>query len=162
MTERGEAAAGRNDHRFHGGARIGLGFAVRMDKPAAFIGREALVAARGRPLRRRLLAFALEDAEPLLYRDEPIWRDGALVGRITSGAYGHTVGRAVGLGYVTHADGVDGAFVGSGRWEIEIACDRVTRACGIRTSSPSTAPSRATARSESGWSSSTAAPCIRS
>ena len=42
--------------------------------------------------------FVLDDPEPLLYHDEPIWRDGALVGRITSGAYGHTLGRAVGLG----------------------------------------------------------------
>ena len=37
---------------------------------------------------------------PLLYHDEPIWRDGKRVGRITSGMYGHTLGGAVGLGYV--------------------------------------------------------------
>ena len=102
----------------------GLGFAVRLDKPAPFLGREALLAQRGKPLRRRLAIFTLLDAEPLLYHDEPIWRDGALVGRITSGAYGHTIGRAIGLGYVEHADGVTDAFVETGRWEIEIACDR--------------------------------------
>ena len=62
--------------------------------------------------------------EPLLYHDEPVWRDGELVGRITSGAYGHTVGRAVGLGYVAQPDGVSDAFVESGRWEVEIACER--------------------------------------
>jgi glycine cleavage system aminomethyltransferase T/glycine/D-amino acid oxidase-like deaminating enzyme len=101
----------------------GLGFAVRLDKPA-FIGREALLARRDEPLRRRLVVFTLEDAEPLLYHDEPIWRDGALVGRITSGAYGHTIGRAIGLGYVEHADGVTDAWIESGRWELEIACER--------------------------------------
>ena len=69
--------------------------------------------------------FVLDDPEPLLYHDEPIWRDGALVGRITSGSYGHTIGRAIGLGYVEHADGVTDAFIASGRWELEIANERV-------------------------------------
>ena len=101
----------------------GLGFAVRWEKPD-FIGREALVAQRGRPLTKRLVVFALDDPEPLLYHDEPIWRDGVLVGRISSGSYGHTLGRAIGLGYVEHAGGVTDAFVASGRWEIEIACDK--------------------------------------
>ncbi len=68
--------------------------------------------------------FTLDDPEPLLLGDEPIWRDGALVGRITSGAYGHTLGRSVGMGYVAHPDGVDAAFVRAGRWELEIATDR--------------------------------------
>jgi len=103
----------------------GLGFAVRLDKKMPFLGRDALLAQRDTTLRRRLVVFALDDPEPLLYHDEPIWRDGALVGRITSGAYGHTIGRAIGLGYVTDADGVSEELVATGRWEIEIACDRV-------------------------------------
>ena len=102
----------------------GLGFAVRLDKRAPFTGRDALLAQREKPLTRRLLVFVLDDPEPLLYHDEPIWRDGALVGRIASGAYGHTLGRSVGLGWVAHPEGVTEAFVTSGRWEIEIACDR--------------------------------------
>jgi 4-methylaminobutanoate oxidase (formaldehyde-forming) len=104
--------------------QAGLGFAVRLDKRVSFIGQEALRAQREQPLTRRLVVFTLEDAEPLLYHDEPIWRDGALVGRITSGAYGHTLGRAIGLGYVEHPDGVTDAFVAGGRWELEIACER--------------------------------------
>jgi len=102
----------------------GLGFAVRLDKRAPFTGRDALLAQREKPLTRRLLVFLLDDPEPLLYHDEPIWRDGALVGRIASGAYGHTLGRSVGLGWVVHPDGVTESFVTSGRWEIEIACER--------------------------------------
>jgi 4-methylaminobutanoate oxidase (formaldehyde-forming) len=102
----------------------GLGFAVRLDKRAAFVGRDALLAQREKPPARRLLVFVLDDPEPFLYHDEPIWRDGALVGRIASGAYGHTLGRAVGLGWVGHPDGVTEAYVTSGRWEIEIACER--------------------------------------
>ena len=102
----------------------GLGFAVRFDKRGPFLGRDALLAQREKPLTRRLVVFTLEDPEPLLYHDEPILRDGALVGRITSGAYGHTIGRAIGLGYVEHADGVTDAFVESGDWALEIACER--------------------------------------
>jgi 4-methylaminobutanoate oxidase (formaldehyde-forming) len=102
----------------------GLEFAVRWDKKPAFIGRDALLASRDQPRRRRLVVFTLEDPEPLLYHDEPIWRDGELVGRITSGAYGHTLGRAVGMGYATHPDGVSDACVEGGRWELEIACER--------------------------------------
>jgi 4-methylaminobutanoate oxidase (formaldehyde-forming) len=104
----------------------GLGFAVRLDKPGGFLGRDALLAQHDRPLARRLVVFLLDDPEPLLYHAEPIWRDGVLVGRISSGAYGHTLGRAVGLGWVSHADGVSDRFVASGRWEIEVACERVS------------------------------------
>ena len=102
----------------------GLGFAVAFKKDA-FMGREALLRQRDRGLARRLLMFTLQHPEPLLLGDEPIWRDGVLVGRITSGAYGHTLGRAVGMGYVSHPDGVDPAFVRSARWELEIATERV-------------------------------------
>jgi glycine cleavage system aminomethyltransferase T len=102
----------------------GLAFCVRFDKRVPFLGRDALLAQREEPLRRRLVVFTLEDPEPLLYHDEPIWRDGVLVGRITSGSYGHTLGRAIGLGYVEHADGVTDAFIVGGRWELEIACER--------------------------------------
>jgi glycine cleavage system T protein len=101
----------------------GLGFAVALGKPG-FVGREALLRQREKPLGRRLVMFTLDDPEPLLLGDEPIWRDGVLVGRITSGAYGHTLGRSVGMGYVTHPDGVDAAFLRAGRWELEIALDR--------------------------------------
>jgi 4-methylaminobutanoate oxidase (formaldehyde-forming) len=101
----------------------GLGFAVSFKK-SGFVGRDALLRQRGTPLPRRLVMFTLDDPEPLLLGDEPIYREGALVGRITSGAFGHTLGRSVGMGYVAHADGVDEAFLQAGRWELEIATER--------------------------------------
>jgi 4-methylaminobutanoate oxidase (formaldehyde-forming) len=102
----------------------GLGFAVAFKKDG-FVGRDALLRQRDKPLGRRLLMFTLDEPAPLLLGDEPIYRDGVLVGRITSGAYGHTLGRSVGMGYVTDAGGVDSAFVGAGRWELEIAMERL-------------------------------------
>ena len=48
----------------------------------------------------RLVQFRLRDPEPLLFHNEAIVRDGDIVGTVTSGNYGHTLGGAVGLGYV--------------------------------------------------------------
>lgn len=105
--------------------QAGLGFAVAWDKPGGFIGREALITRRGQRPTRRLAAFVLEDPAALLYHNEPIWRDGFMVGHITSGMFGHTLGRAIGLGYVGHEEGVGADFVNSGRYEIEVACERI-------------------------------------
>ncbi|HJQ57541.1 MAG TPA: FAD-dependent oxidoreductase [Vineibacter sp.] len=102
----------------------GLGFAVAFDKPGGFIGREALLAQRARPLPRRLVSVVLDDPEPLLLHDEPLWRDGVRVGITSSGMFGHTVGRSVGLGYVHNDGGVDARWLAAGRWEVEIACER--------------------------------------
>ena len=110
----------------------GLAFAVAFDKRTAFIGREALLRQRATPPTKRLLVFTLDDPEPLLFGNEPVWRDGALVGRTTSGAYGHTLGRAVGLGYVHHAAGLDEAYVMRGRWELEVAGARIGSTVHLR------------------------------
>jgi 4-methylaminobutanoate oxidase (formaldehyde-forming) len=104
----------------------GLGFAVRFDKAAPFIGREALLAQRGKPLGRRLCSFVLDDAEALPLGDEPVWCDGSIVGSTSSAAYGHTLGRAVAMGYVSRPGGVDAAYLSQARFEIEIAGDRFT------------------------------------
>jgi 4-methylaminobutanoate oxidase (formaldehyde-forming) len=105
----------------------GLGFAVRWNKPEGFIGRDALLAQREHGLPQRLAQFALHDRDRLLYHNEPIWRDDVLVGRITSGMYGHTLDASLGMGYVGDADGgvVDRDYVLSGRYEIEVAGERV-------------------------------------
>jgi len=103
----------------------GLGFAVGWKKPD-FVGRDALLRQQEKGLTRRLVTFALDDPRRMLYHNEPIWRDGRLVGRITSGMYGHTIGAAIGLGYVADEGRVvPDSYVTSGRFEIEIAGDRV-------------------------------------
>ncbi|MGR3802140.1 GcvT family protein [Marinibacterium profundimaris] len=101
----------------------GLGFAVKTAKPD-FIGRDAVLRKRDEGLNRRLLQFRLTDPEPLLYHNEPILRDGEIVGHLTSGAYGHTLGGAVGLGYVPCQDEDAAALLASG-YEIDVAGSRV-------------------------------------
>ena len=104
----------------------GLGFAVAFDKPGGFIGREALLRQRegGIPL-RRLVQFKLEDDNKLLYHEEPIYRDGELIGSITSGMYGHRLEASLGMGYLREERGVTKDFVEAGAYEIEIAWERV-------------------------------------
>ncbi len=111
----------------------GLGFAVDYDKAGGFIGREALLRHKETGvLTRRLVQFLLEDPEPLLYGGEPIHRDGKLVGHLTSGGYGHTLGGAVGLGYVENEQGVTADFIRSGRYEIEVAGVRYPARASLR------------------------------
>jgi 4-methylaminobutanoate oxidase (formaldehyde-forming) len=111
----------------------GLGFSVAFDKSGGFIGREALLRQKGAGVKRRLVQFALEDQDRLLYHNEPIWRDGRLAGRVSSGMFGHTLGKAIGLGYVENQEGyVDAAFVDRGRYEIEVAGERVPAGASLR------------------------------
>jgi heterotetrameric sarcosine oxidase gamma subunit len=106
----------------------GLGFALAWDKPGGFIGREALLPLRGaKSLPKRLVCIALKDdsdAAPMMYHEEPVYRDGVLVGSTTSGAWGHRVGKSLALAYVRCADGVSKDWLDSGIWEVEIAWKR--------------------------------------
>jgi glycine cleavage system aminomethyltransferase T/glycine/D-amino acid oxidase-like deaminating enzyme len=100
----------------------GLAATVAMDKPGGFIGREAL-AAGGRPS-RRLVPLLLDDPEPLLYHGETVLQDGRIVGRVTSGAYGHTLGAAVGLAAVQGEPAIVDEVVAGGAVDVEIAARR--------------------------------------
>ena len=102
----------------------GLGFAVAHGKNAGFIGRDAVLRQRETGVNKRLVLFALEDPEPLLYHYEPIHRDGEIVGYLTSGMFGHTVGAAIGMGYVGHEAGVTREWIEAGSYDIEIAGKR--------------------------------------
>lgn len=104
----------------------GLGFAVSFKKPDGFIGRDALLKQKEEGLRRRLIQIALDDPMPLLYHNEPIWVDGKLVGRITSGMFGHTIGKSLGMGYIERAEGtIDQAYLNGARIEVEVAGERM-------------------------------------
>ncbi len=102
----------------------GLMFVVRPDKAGGFIGRDALLRQVEGGRRRALVQFRLLDPTPLLYHNEPVFRDGALVGYITSGMYGYTLGGAVGLGYVADPEGIDDAWLAAGQFEVEVAGTR--------------------------------------
>ncbi|WP_153771813.1 FAD-dependent oxidoreductase [Labrenzia sp. CE80] len=102
----------------------GLGFALKKTD-VAYIGRDAVMRKREEGLQKRMVQFLLSDPEPLLYHAEPIIRDGAIVGYLTSGNYGHTLGAAVGMGYVP-CEGQTAQDILASSYEIEIAGQRVS------------------------------------
>ena len=112
----------------------GLAFAVSFKKEGGFIGKEALLKQKEERIKKRLVQFILEDPEPLLYHNEPIWRDDIIVGYITSSMFGHTIGRSIGMGYVNNEDGATPDFVKSGSYEIEIACKRYPASASLQPS----------------------------
>ena len=103
----------------------GLGFAVKFKKGVDFLGRDVLLRQKKEGVTQRMASFLLDDDQPLLYHNEPIWRDNEIVGYITSGMFGYTLGRSIGMGYVTNPDGVNAAYVKSGTYEIEVAGERI-------------------------------------
>ncbi len=105
----------------------GLGFAIAWAK-RDFIGKTAIEKQRGAGIQpKRFICLALQDTSataPLMYHEEPIYRNGELVGSTTSGAWGHRVGKSLGLGYVKNSEGVSREWLASGTWEVEIAWKR--------------------------------------
>jgi 4-methylaminobutanoate oxidase (formaldehyde-forming) len=110
----------------------GLSWGVSFDKPGGFIGHDALVAQREAGVVRRLVQFRLDDPEPLLYHDEPVFRDGTLVGRITSGMYGHTVGGALGMAYVGCEPDTPRAQVLEGSFDVDVNGVRIPATASYR------------------------------
>ena len=100
----------------------GMGFVCNFDKDIPFIGRDAILKQKetGGHMHKRLVQFLLQDADAVLYHHEPILRDGVIVGHLTSGDYGHTLGAAVGLGYVEVEEEVTADYIESGRFEIDV------------------------------------------
>ena len=77
------------------------------------------------------MQFKLDDPEPLLYHNEPIVMDGRIVGYLTSGMYGHSVGAAIGMGYVVMPELTPDRLQES-TFEIEIAKERHSAKASLR------------------------------
>ena len=90
-----------------------------------FLGRDSVAKTKQAGLTRRLVQFLLGDARPLLYGNEAIWRDGRVAGYLTSGAYGHHLGAAVGLGYVACEAGETARDVLASDYAIEVAGEKI-------------------------------------
>ena len=99
----------------------GLGFAVNFRKDVNFNGRDILLKQKEEGVKKRLVMFALEEQEPLLYHNEPIWRDDQMVGSISSGMFGHTLGTAIGMGYITGDEVITPDYINAGNYELEVA-----------------------------------------
>ena len=106
----------------------GLSFALAWDKSIPFIGRDALLQQKAAGVHKRLTSFVLRDPQPVLWHDEPIYREGICVGYLSSASYGHSLGAAVGLGYVRSKDRITRDFILEGNYEIDVAGERIPAA----------------------------------
>jgi heterotetrameric sarcosine oxidase gamma subunit len=104
----------------------GLKFAVALDKPDDFIGRDALMRQHAAGvLSNRLVNVRLRKASlhegPYLLRNEPIWQGAQIVGYVTSGAWGFRLGGSFGLAAMQRVEGVTAAWLAEGGFEVEVA-----------------------------------------
>jgi sarcosine dehydrogenase len=103
----------------------GLGWAVNLNNERSFIGREAFLAQKQKPLGKSLAAFTVADKNVVLLGRETIFRDGERVGWLSSAGWGYTLETNIGYGYVRRAEGVDKDFLLAGNYELEVATERV-------------------------------------
>jgi dimethylglycine dehydrogenase len=83
----------------YGPYEAGLGRFVDLEK-GDFVGRAAAHAEQVSGGERRLITLDVEAEDADAIGDEPIFHDGKVVGWVTSGGYGHSVGKSLALGYV--------------------------------------------------------------
>ncbi len=99
----------------------GLGYAVKLDKPTPFIGRDALAATPRTEIRKRLVQFTFDDPAAFPWGGEPILLDGVNVGEITSAGYSRRLGRAVAMGYARTDTPLSDATLAAATCQADIA-----------------------------------------
>ena len=98
-------------------SEAGLDRFVDLDK-GDFIGRAATQRERDAGPKRRLVTLVVDAADADAVGDEPVWHDGRVVGSVTSGGYGHCVGKSIALAYVP------ASLAKATRFEVEILGER--------------------------------------
>ena len=131
--EKGYRDYGHDIDNTDNAVEAGLGFAVAVDKPGGFIGRDAYLAQRDAgPPPRRLLQVLLLDPDPLMHHAEIVLRDGVEVGYVRAASYGHTLGGAVGLAMVDAGVPLTAEWITAGAWEVDVAGARYPAAASLR------------------------------
>ncbi len=123
--EKGYRAWGSDIGPDHTPVEAGLAWACKMKTDIPFTGREAVAAQLAGGVKKRLATFTVEDPDVILLGRETIYRDGERVGWLSSGGFGHSIGKPIGLGYVRHPEGVTDGFLLSGSYELDVAATRV-------------------------------------
>jgi sarcosine dehydrogenase len=130
--EKGYRAWGADIGPDHTPFEAGLGWAVKLKTRQPFMGRTALEQAASAPLKKWLCAFTVDDTAVMadgspvvLLGRETVYRDGERVGWLGSGGYGHTIRKNIGIGYVRRAEGLSREYLLAGRYELEVATERV-------------------------------------
>lgn len=123
--EKGYRAWGSDIGPDHTPFESGLGWAVKLRKNIDFKGRAAVQKQKTDGVAKMLACFTVDDPEVILLGRETIYRNDERVGWLTSGGFGHTLGKPIGYGYVRNPEGVDTSFIEDGEYELEVATQRV-------------------------------------
>ncbi|MEM7171748.1 MAG: FAD-dependent oxidoreductase [Pseudomonadota bacterium] len=123
--EKGYRAWGSDINPDHTPLEAGLGWAVKFKSNLPFLGREALLAQRQEPLQKRFACFTVEDPAVVLLGRETLYRNGERVGWLSSAGWGYSIEKNIGYGYVRNPNGVDGEYLSQGRYELEVAGERI-------------------------------------
>ncbi len=120
----------------HTPLEAGLGWAVRRGPDRSFRGAEAIDRQRAEGLRKMLATFTVDPnvvgRDVVLLGRETIYRNGERVGWLSSGGYGYTIAKSIGMGYVRNPNGVTADWVASGTYELEVATKRVVADVSLR------------------------------
>ncbi|MEO8328715.1 MAG: aminomethyltransferase family protein, partial [Candidatus Nanopelagicales bacterium] len=112
---------------------VGLGFAVDLDKPNGFIGRDAVLAKKAEgPFSRRLIQILLTDPEPMMFHAEIVRSNDRPVGYVRAASYGFTLGGAVGLAMIEADEPITSAYLDGRDWSVEIAGRSYPAAASLR------------------------------
>jgi len=123
--EKGYRAWGSDIGPDHSPLHAGLGWAVKLRSGVDFLGREALLAQKAKPLPKLFAGFLVDDPAIVLLGRETIYRNGKRCGWLSSAGFGFTLGKNIGYGYVRDPEGVDADYVMSGDYQLEIATELV-------------------------------------
>ena len=88
----------------------GLNFAISYKKNIDFVGKQALLKIKEKKQKKQFLMLTLKDSkpgEPLMLHDEPIYLDGKIIGRTTSGNYSFNFNKNLAFGYVNIDDDIN-------------------------------------------------------
>ena len=90
--------------------QAGLNFTISYKKNVNFIGKDALLKIKDKPLVKTMMMFTLKDSkpgQPLLLHEEPIYLDDKIIGRTTSGNYSFCFDKNLSFGYVNSGNTID-------------------------------------------------------
>jgi glycine cleavage system aminomethyltransferase T/glycine/D-amino acid oxidase-like deaminating enzyme len=132
--EKAYRAYGRELTTDYNPVEAGLLFACKLKTDVEFLGREAVEKARAEGPRRRLVSLVLADPGAMIWGGELVLRDGVAVGQVTSGAWGESVGGAVGMAYISHPAGetVTADFIRAGSCQVNVGGQLYAASAGLR------------------------------
>jgi 4-methylaminobutanoate oxidase (formaldehyde-forming) len=124
--EKGYRAFGRELGPETSPVEAGLTFACKLSTDIEFRGREAVERQKAEGVARRLVSLVITDPNAYAWGGELLLRDGEPTGFASSAAFGHTIGRAVLLGYIERRDGgkADREWLTQGTYQVAIGGER--------------------------------------